>query len=198
MRPLPLAFLAALAAIVSLVPARGRGDEAVRPNVLVILADDLGFSDLGSYGGEIDTPNLDRLASGGLRFTQGYNTARCWPTRAALLTGSYPQAIRRDALPGGKGGTSGRRPEWAVLLPERLAAAGYRSYHSGKWHIDGDPRQQGFARSLEVLGAGESNYFDPAGVTEEGQPIAAGDERVVGIVFGGRRGVRVGCRAVAG
>jgi arylsulfatase len=140
----------------------------------VILADDLGFSDLGSYGGEIDTPNLDRLATGGLRFTQGYNTARCWPTRAALLTGYYPQAIQRDALPGGKGGVEGTRPEWAKLLPQRLAAAGYRSSHSGKWHIDGDPREQGFARSLDVLGAGQSNYFDPGGVTEDGAAIAAG------------------------
>ena len=148
-----------------------RGDSAP-PNVVVILADDLGFSDLGSYGGEIDTPHLDRLAAGGLRFTQGYNTARCWPTRGALLTGYYAQAIRRDSLPGGKGDTRGTRPEWARLLPELLAPAGYRSYHSGKWHIDGDPRQQGFARSLDVSGAGQSNYFDPAGVTEDGKPVA--------------------------
>jgi arylsulfatase len=62
-------------------------ERPTRPNIVVILADDLGFSDLGCYGGEIKTPNLDRLAAGGLRFTQFYNTARCWPTRAALLTG---------------------------------------------------------------------------------------------------------------
>ncbi|MFM8415706.1 MAG: sulfatase-like hydrolase/transferase [Planctomycetota bacterium] len=161
-----------IAACLPLVAAAG---ELPRPNVLVILADDLGFSDLGSYGGEIDTPNLDRLAAGGLRFTQGYNTARCWPTRAALLTGYYPQAIQRDALPGGKGGSQDTRPGWAKLLPERLAAAGYRSYHSGKWHIDGDPRSQGFARSLDVQGVGQSNYFDAAGATEEGRPLAAGD-----------------------
>jgi arylsulfatase len=147
-----------------------------RPNVLVILADDLGFSDLGAYGGEIDTPNLDRLAAGGLRFTEGYNTARCWPTRAALLTGYYPQAIGRDALPGGKGGRQGQRPAWAVLLPERLAAAGYRSYHSGKWHIDGDPREQGFARSRAVGWAGENNYFDPGGLAEPGTAIEPGDD----------------------
>jgi arylsulfatase A-like enzyme len=158
--------------------------EASRPNVVIILADDLGFSDLGCYGGEIETPNLDRLAAGGLRFAQGYNTARCWPTRAALLTGFYPQAIRRDALPGGTGGTGGRRPEWAVLLPQRLAAAGYRSYHSGKWHIDGDPRQQGFVRSLDVLGAGQSNYFDPSGVTDDGKPIPAADDFYTTTVIG--------------
>ena len=73
---------------------------AERPNVLVILADDLGFSDLGCYGGEIETPNLDGLANNGLRFTQFYNTARCWPTRAALLTGYYAQQVRRDTIPG--------------------------------------------------------------------------------------------------
>ncbi|MCY2990832.1 MAG: arylsulfatase [Planctomycetota bacterium] len=144
---------------------------AAAPNVLVILADDMGFSDAGCYGGEIDTPHLDRLAAAGLRFTQGYDTARCWPTRGAILTGYYAQAIRRDALPGGSGGGQGKRPAWARLLPELLAPAGYRSYHSGKWHVDGNPLQQGFARSLDVTGKGQSNFFDSKGVTEEGQPI---------------------------
>lgn len=143
------------------------------PNVVVILADDLGFSDLGCYGGEIDTPNLDRLAAGGLRFTQGYNTARCWPTRAALLTGYYAQAVRRDASPGISGGSARTRPAWARLLPELLAPAGYRSYHSGKWHVDGDPRQQGFVRSLQVEG-GQNDYFDAEGITIDGKPIQAG------------------------
>ncbi|HBU38266.1 MAG TPA: arylsulfatase, partial [Planctomycetaceae bacterium] len=110
---------------------------AAPPNVVVILADDMGFSDLGCYGSEIETPHFDRLAHGGLRFTQGYNTARCWPTRGALLTGYYAQSIRRDKLPGVKGGNR-NRPAWAQLLPERLAAARYRSYHSGKWHVDGN------------------------------------------------------------
>ena len=70
------------------------------PNILLILADDLGYSDLGCYGSEIETPNLDRLAHGGLRFTQFYNTARCWPSRAAIMTGYYAQAVRRDTIPG--------------------------------------------------------------------------------------------------
>lgn len=102
------------------------------PNVVLILADDLGYSDIGCYGSEIETPNLDGLAKNGLRFTNFYNTARCWPTRAAILTGYYPQQIRRDAVPGVKSGGQGTRPKWASLLPEELKANNYRSYHSGK------------------------------------------------------------------
>ncbi len=132
---------------------------AERPNVLVILADDLGFSDLGCYGGEIETPNLDRLAAGGLRFTQFYNTARCWPTRAALLTGYYAQQVRRDVLPGIRSGGGGRRPDWAPLLPKMLGPAGYRSYHSGKWHIDGMPLENGFDRSYYLRDQGR--FFNP-------------------------------------
>jgi len=143
---------------------------AAPPNVVVILADDMGFSDLGCYGGEIDTPHFDRLAAGGLRFTQGYNTARCWPTRGALLTGYYAQAIRRDSMPGVRGGGQGERPAWARLLPELLAPSGYRSYHSGKWHVDGEPLKEGFAHSLRIEG-GQNDYFDPVGVTVDGQPL---------------------------
>lgn len=110
-----------------------------RPNVVLILADDMGFSDIGCYGGEIATPHLDRLAAGGLRMTQMYNTARCWPTRACLMTGYYAQQVNRDP--------PGPRPAWAALLPSLLRTAGYRSYHSGKWHVDGKPVEQGFDRS---------------------------------------------------
>jgi arylsulfatase A-like enzyme len=84
----PLRFLAsALLALAAAFPAARAGD---RPNIIVILSDDMGYSDLGCYGGEIATPNLDALARGGVRFTQFYNTARCCPTRASLLTGLYP------------------------------------------------------------------------------------------------------------
>jgi arylsulfatase A-like enzyme/acetyl esterase/lipase len=169
-----LAFWCMTAALLAVAVAMPVA-KAAPPNVVVILADDLGFSDLGSYGGEIDTPHLDRLAAGGLRFTQGYNTARCWPTRGALLTGSYPQAIRRDALPGGAGGVKQERPAWARLLPELLAPAGYRSYHSGKWHVDGDPKSQGFARSLDVT-KGDNNYFSAAGVVEDGRQVPVTDD----------------------
>src|ERR1700687_2118436 len=78
--------------------------DAGRPNVVIMVADDMGFSDAGCYGGEIATPNLDALAKNGLRFTQFYNTARCWPSRDAILTGYYAQQVRRDTLPGIKSG----------------------------------------------------------------------------------------------
>src|SRR6478609_7296106 len=142
---------------------------APRPNVVLILADDLGFSDLGCYGGEVRTPNLDRLAAGGLRFTQFTNTARCWPTRAALLTGYYAQQVRRDTVPGVPSGSQGTRQKWARLLPEMLRPAGYRSYHAGKWHVDGMPLANGFDRSYYVQDLGR--YFHPQSLFEDDRPL---------------------------
>jgi arylsulfatase A-like enzyme len=140
-----------------------------KPNVLVILADDMGFSDLGCYGGEIATPHLDRLAADGLRFTQFYNTGRCWPTRAALLTGYYAQQVRRDALPGIQSGGQGVRPAWAPLLPDLLRPLGYRSYHSGKWHVDGRPLKNGFDRSYDL--ADHDRFFGPRSHTEDDRKL---------------------------
>ena len=145
------------------------------PNIVFILADDMGFSDAGCYGSEIRTPSLDALASGGLRYTQFYNTARCWPTRAALLTGYYPQQIHRDALPDLPGGSQGRRQPWARLLPDLLRPAGYHSYHSGKWHVDGDVLTGGFERSLNVRNDG--NFFTAKGNLLDDKPVEpAADE----------------------
>ncbi len=143
--------------------------ETGKPNFLVIVADDMGFSDAGCYGGEIQTPNLDRLAKGGLRFTQFYNTARCWPSRAALLTGYYAQEVRRDALPGLGGGSNGQRPAWAQLLPARLHPLGYRSYHSGKWHVDGKVLAGGFDHSYSLND--HDRHFNPKQHTLDDAPL---------------------------
>lgn len=110
-------------------------------------------------GGEIATPNLDRIAQGGLGFTQFYNTGRCWPTRAAILTGYYPQSVRRDSVPGIKSGATGKRQDWTVILPQMLKPLGYRSYYSGKWHLDGRPVANGFDHSYHLEDCGR--FFSP-------------------------------------
>ena len=108
-----------------------------KPNIVLILADDLGFSDLGCYGSEIATPNLDRLAKNGIRFRQFYNAARCCPTRASLLTGLYPHQagvghmLERWHAPGYTTGLN----EHCATIAELLHQAGYRTYHIGKWHV---------------------------------------------------------------
>lgn len=165
--------LTAFAVLVAAVVAQAA--PAPRPNVVLIVADDMGFSDAGCQGGEIATPHLDRLAAEGLRFTQFYNTGRCWPSRAAILTGHYAQTVRRDRVPGVPSGTAGVRPAWAPLLPVLLRDSGYRSYHSGKWHLDGAPLQNGFDRSY-VLGD-HDRYFAPKDHREDGKrlpEVAAG------------------------
>ncbi len=161
-------FAAALGLLSSFVIPHG-SLAAERPNVVFILADDLGYSDLGCYGGEIETPNLDSLAQNGLRFTQFYNTARCWPTRGALMTGFYAQQIHRDVLPNVGGGGQGVRQQWARLLPDFLKPAGYRSYHSGKWHIDGKVLDGGFDRSLDTRNQG--NFFTAQGNAIDDVPV---------------------------
>ncbi len=155
--------------------------EARRPNVVVILADDMGFSDLGCYGSEIATPNIDRLAARGLRFSQFYNTARCCPTRASLLTGLYAhqagvghmvQDLGRPAYRG----TLNRR---CVTIAEALRPAGYHTLLAGKWHVthmrgnrDNWPLQRGFDKFFGLLGSVRS-YYDPPTLTRDNQPIRA-------------------------
>jgi len=140
-----------------------------RPNILLIMADDMGYSDLGCYGGEIETPNLDRLAAGGVRFTDFYNNPMCMPTRASLLTGLYPrQASEADA-------SVTLRNDANVTLAEVLREAGYRTLMVGKWH-NGDrphelPVNRGFDRYWGLL-SGCSNYFNP-GLKRPGEPEPA-------------------------
>jgi len=127
------ATIATLASAAAAEPPKVETPARQRPSFLVIVADDMGFSDAGCYGGEIATPNLDRLAAGGLRFTQFYSTGRCWPSRTAIVTGYYPQQVRADP-------PKGRLPAWARVLPAYLKPQGYRCYHSGKWHVPGAPK----------------------------------------------------------
>jgi arylsulfatase A-like enzyme len=128
------------------------------PNILLILADDLGYSDLGCYGGEIATPNIDALAAGGLRFTQFYNGARCCPTRASLLTGLYPHQAGVGDMTGDAGvknpGYRGRLSERCVTIPEVLRTAGYRTYMVGKWHLTNNPGpiRRGFDEFYGMIG----------------------------------------------
>jgi arylsulfatase len=117
-----------------------------KPNILVVLTDDLGFSDLGCYGGEIETPNLDRLAKNGLRFSQFYNTAKCHSSRVSLLTGRW--CIQA-------GDTSLKK---SVTIPEVLAPAGYSTLMTGKWHLDKEPTDFGFQKYFGHL-SGATNYF---------------------------------------
>lgn len=160
-------FSLALAVLLGLSGGtQGNAAETARkPNFLVILADDMGFSDAGCYGGEIETPNLDRLAASGLRFTQFYNTARCWPSRACILTGYYAQQVRMDPQ-------NGRLPRWTRLLPHYLKPAGYRCYHSGKWHVSGAPRilvDGGFDRGFRI--DDQDRHFNPQTLAENGQVL---------------------------
>ncbi len=132
---------------------------ATQPNVIVIMTDDMGFSDIGSYGGEIQTPNLDRLAAGGVKFSQFYNCGKCEPSRAALVTGhhwwtrSETVAIRKDS------------PNFG----EVLRTAGYRTMMVGKWHCDGVPFERGFDRHFGFMGGGTDFLLGDKSFTLDGK-----------------------------
>ena len=135
-----------------------------KPNLLVILVDDLGYSDLGCFGGEIATPNLDALAEGGVRLTQFYNTGRCCPSRAAILTGQYPHRVGLGHMTTNDLGQPGYRgvvSSDAQTIAQALAPAGYRSFISGKWHLGTpDPTRNGFEEFYGTL-VSAKRFFDP-------------------------------------
>ncbi len=158
----------------------------MKPNILLILNDDMGYSDLGCYGGEAKTPNLDRLAAGGLRYTQFYNTARCCPSRTSLLTGLYPHQadvghmMNNDDIDGYLGNLSHN----AVTIAEALKTGGYKTYMSGKWHVthhvqDGEisnwPCQRGFDDFFGFL-FGAANYYQPITLTRNNTPLDMADQ----------------------
>lgn len=158
---------------------------AERPNIIYIMSDDMGFSDIGCYGSEIETPNLDSLAAGGVRFTQFYNTARCCPTRACLLTGLYPHQAGIGHMTSDRGydGYRGDLNRNCVTIAEALRPAGYRTYIVGKWHVTkvlkpaneeekhNWPLQRGFDRFYgTIIGAG--SFFDPYTLTRDNTYIS--------------------------
>ncbi len=160
---------AALAAAAPQTPEPG---QPRRPNVVLIMADDMGFSDIGCYGSEVRTPTLDRLAAEGVRMTQFYNTSRCCPTRAALLTGLYSHQAGIGLMTGDRGydayrGDLNRR---CVTIAEALRPAGYKNYMAGKWHVTRHvaptgpkhnwPLQRGFDRFYGTI-TGAGSFFDP-------------------------------------
>lgn len=148
--------------------------EAPRPNIVIILVDDMGYSDVGCYGGEIETPNIDALAAGGLRFTQFYNYGRCCPTRATLMTGLYPHQVGIGHMTepperglGITGPYQGFLNDNCVTLAQVLKDAGYHTLMTGKWHLGYQdratwPMQRGFDRYFGCI-AGGCNYFRPDG-----------------------------------
>jgi len=158
-----------------------------RPNIVLILSDDMGFSDIGCYGGEIRTPNLDALAAGGLRFSQFYNTARCCPTRASLLTGLYPHqaGVGHMMYDGGLDGYRGDLNRRCVTIAEGLKTAGYAAYMAGKWHVTRHiaaggpkhnwPRQRGFDRFYGTI-TGAGSFYDPATLTCDNTQIPPGSK----------------------
>jgi arylsulfatase len=159
-----------------------------RPNVVLIMVDDMGYSDIGCYGGEIPTPHIDRLAAGGLRFSQFYNTARCCPTRASLMTGLHPHQTgiggmtnspkKISDLNQSAYGYTGFLNRDCVTMAEVLKNAGYHTYMAGKWHLgyhrpDRWPLQRGFERFYGIL-SGACSYLWPhgdRGVTHDNTPV---------------------------
>jgi arylsulfatase A-like enzyme len=156
------------------------GNKSDRPNILIILNDDMGYSDIGCYGGEIETPNLDRLAANGLRYSQFYNTARCSPSRASLLTGLHPHQTGIGILTYSTGpeGYAGNLNKSCVTIAEVLRQQNYTTYLSGKWHVaqnlteptDAWPLQRGFDHFYgTIIGAG--SFYHPTTLTRGNENI---------------------------
>ncbi len=158
-------------------------NSAPRPNIVIIMSDDMGYSDIGCYGGEIQTPNLNRLSEQGVRFTQFYNTGRCCPTRAALLTGLYSHQAGLGHMIEDKGFDAyrGELNNRSVTIAEVLRSAGYRNYAVGKWHVcrntqPGGPQhnwplQRGFDRYYGTL-TGAGSFYDPGTLTRDNTAIS--------------------------
>ena len=156
------------------------GADRSRPNIILIMVDDMGYSDIGCYGGEVNTPNIDMLAKNGLRFTQFYNTAKCHTTRAELLTGNYAYQIGDKDM------------AYGATFGEVLRTIGYRTLISGKWHQTPLPTTRGFDRYYG-LADGCCNFFNPGLEAREGEgpPGRKGKTRVR------RWAIKATCRVVS-
>jgi len=162
----------------------------LRPNIIIIMSDDMGYSDIGCYGSEISTPTLDALAAGGLRFTRFYNTARCCPTRASLLTGLYPHqaGVGHMMADRGQDGYRGDLNRNCVTIAEVLKAAGYSTYACGKWHVTKNtraegpqdkynwPLQRGFERFYGTI-HGAGSFCDPSTLVRDNTLITPPSDR---------------------
>ena len=156
------------------------GDERRQPDIVVIMADDAGYSDFGCYGGEIETPALDKLAANGLRFSQFYNTGRCCPSRAALLTGVYQHQAGMGHMTKDRGlpSYSGTILPNVPTLAERLRQGGYRTMMTGKWHLGTEPKQSPIARGFDRF-YGTRNFIDSYFTVLEHCPVFLDDKIVL-------------------
>lgn len=192
LRPMRMPLLSALFLALATLGSAA----ASRPNVILILVDDMGWANLGCQGGPVETPHLDRLAAEGARFGQFYNAARCCPTRASLLTGLHPHEAGIGHMTFKRGGATpsviserlkvpfayrGWLGEAVPTLPEMLGRAGYGTYMTGKWHVGNSdpatwPRQRGFDRFYGFL-EGTSEYFRPTELFRDNDPVRPEGER---------------------
>ena len=156
------------------------GDERRKPDIVVIMADDAGYSDFGCYGGEIETPALDKLAANGLRFSQFYNTGRCCPSRAALLTGVYQHQAGMGHMTKDRGlpSYSGTILPNVPTLAERLRRGGYRTMMTGKWHLGTEPKQSPIARGFDRF-YGTRNFIDSYFTVLDHCPVFLDDKIVL-------------------
>jgi arylsulfatase len=179
--------IACMASIYMLISTAMIQAEETRPNIIIMMADDMGYSDIGCYGGEIQTPALDQLANNGLRFTQFYNNGRCCPTRASLLTGLYPHQAGVGWMMADNGfdGYRGELNRRCMTIAEVLKENGYATFMSGKWHVtkqvapdgpkDNWPLQRGFDRFYGTI-HGAGSFYDPNSLTRDNEQIVPDEE----------------------
>ncbi|MFM9825682.1 arylsulfatase [Flavobacterium sp.] len=181
-------FLVLMCLVAGIAFSQPKKANTKKPNVIVILTDDMGFSDIGCFGSEIKTPNIDKLATNGISFTHFYNTARCSPSRASLMTGLYPHQAGMGFLSNynyDEAGYVDDLSKKAVTIAEVFKQAGYATYMSGKWHLNKEksipndrsnwPLQRGFDRFFGML-IGSGSFYDPGTLMSDNTFIAPGKD----------------------